>query len=922
MPASPPTGNLLLWFSADQGVALDGSGRVISWDNRQSGLPSLSQANSDSRPILVSEVFNGYPGIQLSDGTFLGVESLGISGADFTLFVLGRTFSEQSPGSGPGASGRRFVFQQTLNRNIQGDSRPFLVAISVGSNGMALYELGLDDVPRAITTADMSVLCPLTVGYRESLPAVTLCRQLLAQPSVVTGYQIGMGAGGNNGFDGIVVELLLYQGTLSESDRSEAEAYLQEKYRCCDSSSSSSDSSSSESSDSSSSDSSSSEDSSSSCESSDSSSSDSSSSEDSSSSSESSDSSSSDSSSSEDSSSSSESSDSSSSSCSCVPPPDPTPVTDGLVARYRSDMNVTQDGDQVPVWGAVCDCLPDAVSIGVTPPLIAPGLFGAYPGITFDAQAGLQIQGGELADDSFTMFVIGRATGERADGGWGTGGQRLLFYQGGDGSNAWPGVSAGTQSIGVYEYGPGGDGPRANITTDAEVLCPLVIRYENRQLSVYLRGTLVYQDTSTPWYALHPAHWIGGTGDAGSGFIGTLAEIIFYNRALNDSERQQVEGYLQTRYGCMPSSSDSSEASDSSDSSSSDSSSSEDSSSSSSSDSSSSESSDSSESDSSEQSDESCDSSSSPMGKILRDEGFYNETWEPVEGQMAKALPGQVIHLRFEPVAGTTVTDYHWILPDTVFSDYTGEQAKGELKSRSDIAIDQQEVDFYWADSGAKVVKVQYKEDGVARETPVTIEVTKPTATLTATGGTSRIGHPIENSPTIDLYVHGLKFNGTVSIPAAFGAGGEWSFVQLATLDSWAKLDPTDDDPPAIKLDGGTYFDGGDYPYDGPFPVGTSKSTTDIPRVPLKAAYHLWAADLSFNMYIMFTPPGEGAKQVPLLRLPWSWSDAAVYYEDDLTVPWRKATEQRDPPVELGTAVDDAVHPHWSDFTDNHKEYN
>lgn len=64
MTPSPPTSNLPLWFSADQGVALDGSGRIASWGNRQSGRPSLSQPNSDSRPVLVSGVFNDFPGIQ------------------------------------------------------------------------------------------------------------------------------------------------------------------------------------------------------------------------------------------------------------------------------------------------------------------------------------------------------------------------------------------------------------------------------------------------------------------------------------------------------------------------------------------------------------------------------------------------------------------------------------------------------------------------------------------------------------------------------------------------------------------------------------------------------------------------------------------------------------------------------------------
>jgi len=211
---TPPVSNLLLWFSADQGVSLDGSGRVASWGSVQPGLPSLSQENSDWRPGMVAHVFHGYPGIQFSDGTSLAVQGLEITGGDFTLVVLGRSLVEQSPGSGPGATGRRFLFRQTLARRIQGDTRPCVVGVSVGRNGMALYALDLDSVPLAVIPAEMAVFCPLTVEYRESLPLVSLCGEILAQPSVVTGYQLGMAPGTDNGFQGIVVEVLLYQGTL------------------------------------------------------------------------------------------------------------------------------------------------------------------------------------------------------------------------------------------------------------------------------------------------------------------------------------------------------------------------------------------------------------------------------------------------------------------------------------------------------------------------------------------------------------------------------------------------------------------------------------------------------------------------------------------------------------------------------------
>jgi len=78
---------------------------------------------------------------------------------------------------------------------------------------------------------------------------------------------------------------------------------------------------------------------------------------------------------------------------------------------------------------------------------------------------------------------------------------------------------------------------------------------------------------------------------------------------------------------------------------------------------------------------------------------------------------------------------------------------------------------------------------------------------------------------------------------------------------------------------------------------------------------------MSFNMYIMFTPPGNESREVPLLRLPWSWSDAAIYFEEDLLKPWRKAPDQIEPAVDLKTAVEEYVHPHWDDTTEHHKQF-
>ena len=313
----------------------------------------------------------------------------------------------------------------------------------------------------------------------------------------------------------------------------------------------------------------------------------------------------------------------------------------------------------------------------------------------------------------------------------------------------------------------------------------------------------------------------------------------------------------------------------------------------------------------------------------MRDEDEVNDDWKPIEGQLAKALPGQKINLRLELAEGETSADFEWILPGTVFRDFTGTKAAGHLNPIEASDLNQQEVYFYWADCGSKTVRVKYKVEGMNRESEVTIEVAKPTATLTATttGNASVIGPRPDVNDISNLYVEEISFTGSVNTAAEFGPGGISSFVQLVTMNSSRRLDPSQDDP-TDKLDGGTYYDGGDYPYYGnTFGVGVTGKTSDDPGIPLRTSlpviegYRMYTADYTFSMYLMFTPPGNASRQVPLLKLPWSWNDSAIYDDDaiDVTSPWKRAPDQREPAIEVGTSSEETVHPRWNDSSDNHK---
>jgi hypothetical protein len=226
-----------------------------------------------------------------------------------------------------------------------------------------------------------------------------------------------------------------------------------------------------------------------------------------------------------------------------VLPPDPVPVTEGLVAWQRADVNVSLDGNnQITDWGGANGCLPDAQRVTGAGPGWQENSFGVQPAVVFSGSEGLDLQSaGELGANSFTLVVAACS-----DALWELG---SLFRPDSGQSGAVAAVAASTGQVTLSE--PGGSGGVRLSADTPGCLCPLTIIYENKQARIYWLGNLVAEDSSAPSYDIWLPKLIGGTGSGG--FVGRMAEMLFYNRALGDSERQQVESYLQDRYQCLPS---------------------------------------------------------------------------------------------------------------------------------------------------------------------------------------------------------------------------------------------------------------------------------------------------------------------------------------------------------------------------------
>jgi phage gp36-like protein len=294
--------------------------------------------------------------------------------------------------------------------------------------------------------------------------------------------------------------------------------------------------------------------------------------------------------------------------------------------------------------------------------------------------------------------------------------------------------------------------------------------------------------------------------------------------------------------------------------------------------------------------------------EILRD-------GKKIDGDNEKALLGQKINLSLK-VSGGQPTNIEWILPGTdesvngtglflggltCFKKYITTAQQGKLikfVGKPDPDLTNQEVHFYWADSGEKIVTVNYEVSGEKKSVTATIDVKRPQSVITkgigeATLHTSSTGWYLKLSGA-DTLAPGVYAIAETVVPNGFESG-KYAFVQLRKgyrkhitalgvesnlIDSAYRLDgsfpyrPEQDTGSPIRFDDSPGFEG-------------NNADPNDPEIKYKydGVQSVWAND-KFQLFLMFLPPGDESCWVTLEATQWGWSGGATTGTlNDATIP-------------------------------------
>lgn len=277
-----------------------------------------------------------------------------------------------------------------------------------------------------------------------------------------------------------------------------------------------------------------------------------------------------------------------------------------------------------------------------------------------------------------------------------------------------------------------------------------------------------------------------------------------------------------------------------------------------------------------------------------RDLDMPDGTWQPMSGQLAKALPGQKLNLRVRlPLLPSRlkITDYEWVLPSSAFEDYTANQTDGKLTPMEASDLSKANVSFYLAASGNSPIGIKFSLGGAVHETTASLDVQQPVVNFTRKLGIIKFSSAFSGDLRLGLFENapgdydGIVWEGEVFVPAGWPQG-KWNWVQTGTPN--ISVIENSGNPLVYSTNGQTGLDtrypvapappashpGAAQGYSTGIPINPATTSGDSPSIILSDFKQCsYAANLT--TYLMFLPDGTESRYVPLKSMNWNLSFTA-----------------------------------------------
>lgn len=241
-PESPDATDpsLITWLKADS-LSLTDNSWVSVWNDSTGTNDATAQGSL--KPVYRLNVLNGKPVIRFDGTQRMSLPATAAGTDNFTVIVVAAPSEDHQVDnkslSDGGKSGQHFVMGAA---NMGGEAAG--MGISIGMNGASVYEHG-DTVPGSnnsgyfpacsVYDGKLNAFNIITVKYSDRRPQLFVNGALVDNDTAAserTVYSpVDIGGCTYGGFKGDIAEILIFNKTLSETERIGLEAYLHEKYK-------------------------------------------------------------------------------------------------------------------------------------------------------------------------------------------------------------------------------------------------------------------------------------------------------------------------------------------------------------------------------------------------------------------------------------------------------------------------------------------------------------------------------------------------------------------------------------------------------------------------------------------------------------------------------------------------------------------